>query len=315
MYVYLVRHAIAFEPDPTAWPDDRERPLTPEGEKSSGGPRAGSRRWSKVEWCSAARSHAPGRRPDPGEVARWPSPLRFEPLEPGRSPAEVVEGLQPHAGAARCAGRARAEPARARRLSAGKRSSRVRLLMRKGSVACLAFEGWTPGWQRAARVAPAAARPARDSAEFRRAPAPRTPAARDARASCSGHGCSQGALRTTLDARARSANRAVDRWRLPRNGVAEIQDRARARQRGLIGWANQGRKGLQARAVLVGQPHGGGQQRNGAVRKARQVGGEHDRRGVLVAVVEVDAAADVQQRGRVQQRLAQLAVELRVERP
>ena len=32
MELYLVRHAIAFERDPARWPDDGERPLSPQGE-------------------------------------------------------------------------------------------------------------------------------------------------------------------------------------------------------------------------------------------------------------------------------------------
>src|SRR5215212_9836596 len=33
MDLYLVRHGVAFDPDPARWPDDTQRPLTPEGEK------------------------------------------------------------------------------------------------------------------------------------------------------------------------------------------------------------------------------------------------------------------------------------------
>jgi phosphohistidine phosphatase len=33
MDLYLVRYAIAFDPDETQWPDDSQRPLTPDGEK------------------------------------------------------------------------------------------------------------------------------------------------------------------------------------------------------------------------------------------------------------------------------------------
>ena len=32
MYLYLVRHAVAHKRDPERWPDDSQRPLTPEGE-------------------------------------------------------------------------------------------------------------------------------------------------------------------------------------------------------------------------------------------------------------------------------------------
>ncbi|HEV7666153.1 MAG TPA: histidine phosphatase family protein, partial [Chloroflexota bacterium] len=33
MDLFLVRHGVAFDPDPAQWPDDTQRPLTPEGEK------------------------------------------------------------------------------------------------------------------------------------------------------------------------------------------------------------------------------------------------------------------------------------------
>ena len=33
MDLYLVRHAIAFDFDTSQWPDDSQRPLTPEGQK------------------------------------------------------------------------------------------------------------------------------------------------------------------------------------------------------------------------------------------------------------------------------------------
>ena len=33
MFLYLVRHAVAGNADPAQWPDDRDRPLTPDGEK------------------------------------------------------------------------------------------------------------------------------------------------------------------------------------------------------------------------------------------------------------------------------------------
>ena len=36
MEIYLARHAAASEGDPERWPDDSERPLTPEGEEGFG---------------------------------------------------------------------------------------------------------------------------------------------------------------------------------------------------------------------------------------------------------------------------------------
>ena len=45
MDLYLVRHAIAFNPDPTQWPDDSQRPLTPEGQKRFKRAARGNRAW------------------------------------------------------------------------------------------------------------------------------------------------------------------------------------------------------------------------------------------------------------------------------
>ena len=43
--VLLVRHAIAWERDHSRWPDDRKRPLTPEGRKKFEKAAAGLRTW------------------------------------------------------------------------------------------------------------------------------------------------------------------------------------------------------------------------------------------------------------------------------
>src|SRR5215211_4026821 len=99
MDVYLVRHALAFDPDPAAWPDDRDRPLTANGEKKF---RQAARGLQEVvpsvdvvlsspltrAWQTAEILHT---------KAGWPEPIRFDALEPGRPAAEVVEALQPHA--------------------------------------------------------------------------------------------------------------------------------------------------------------------------------------------------------------------------
>jgi phosphohistidine phosphatase len=102
MDLFLVRHAVAFDPDPARWPDDTQRPLTPEGEKrflkaarglgqlvadvdvvlSSPWPRA----WRTAELLQ--------------KEAGWPKPQACEALESGRAPAEVLQALQPHTGAA-----------------------------------------------------------------------------------------------------------------------------------------------------------------------------------------------------------------------
>jgi phosphohistidine phosphatase len=143
MYVYLVRHAIAFEPDPEAWPDDRERPLTPAGEKRF---RRVARGLSTlVKNVDLVLSSPLTRAWQTAEIlekrAGWPAPTRFEALEPGRSPAEVFDGLQPHASATAVA-LVGHEPS-LHELAAYLLSSdanRTRLVMKKGGAACLIFQ-------------------------------------------------------------------------------------------------------------------------------------------------------------------------------
>jgi phosphohistidine phosphatase len=98
MDLYLIRHGVAFDADPSRWPDDSQRPLTPEGEKrfrrtaeglgalqatvgvvlSSPWPRA----WRTAELLQAG--------------AGWPEPKACGALESGRPPAEVMAALQPY---------------------------------------------------------------------------------------------------------------------------------------------------------------------------------------------------------------------------
>ncbi|HET6317470.1 MAG TPA: hypothetical protein VFG86_13500, partial [Chloroflexota bacterium] len=72
--------------------------------------------------------------------AGWPAPLRFDPLEPARPAAEVVQALQPHAGLQSLAlvGHEPSLHELASYLLSGEPSS-VRLTMKKGGVARLAF--------------------------------------------------------------------------------------------------------------------------------------------------------------------------------
>lgn len=97
MDLYLVRHAIAFNPDESQWPDDSQRPLTPEGEKRFMQAAKGLGRLVRSvdvvlssPWVRAWRT---------GELlaegAGWPKPTRCEALESGRAPAEVLQALQP----------------------------------------------------------------------------------------------------------------------------------------------------------------------------------------------------------------------------
>jgi phosphohistidine phosphatase len=97
MDLYLVRHAIAFDADPAQWPDDRERPLTKPGAKKFARSAAGLR--ELVPAVDLVLGSPLVRAWQTAEIltqkARWPAAQRFEPLEPGRTPQEILDGLQP----------------------------------------------------------------------------------------------------------------------------------------------------------------------------------------------------------------------------
>jgi phosphohistidine phosphatase len=100
MDLYLVRHAEAYDPDPTQWLDDKDRPLTPAGEKRFRRAARGLRELVPTvnvvlssPWVRASRT---------AELlekeAKWPAPVECEALESGRSPAELLQALQPFHG-------------------------------------------------------------------------------------------------------------------------------------------------------------------------------------------------------------------------
>jgi phosphohistidine phosphatase len=101
MKLYLVRHAIAFEPDPASWPDDRDRPLTPEGGKKFRQAARGLK--TLVRMVDVVLSSPLVRAWRTAELlqnkAGWPQPTRFDQLQPGTPPSDVVDALQPHASA------------------------------------------------------------------------------------------------------------------------------------------------------------------------------------------------------------------------
>src|SRR6266702_4770842 len=102
MDLYLVRHGVAYDPDPDQWPDDKDRPLTPDGEKKFRRTARGLRKlvpsvnvvlsspWVRA-WRTAELLE---------KEAGWPAPVACDALESGRSPAEVLQALQPFATAA-----------------------------------------------------------------------------------------------------------------------------------------------------------------------------------------------------------------------
>ena len=99
MDVYLVRHAIAETRDSTQWPDDAERPLTPEGEARFRKAARGLRRVAPQVDIVLASPYV--RAWQTAEIleceAGWPAPERAHELEATQAPADAVELLRRHA--------------------------------------------------------------------------------------------------------------------------------------------------------------------------------------------------------------------------
>jgi phosphohistidine phosphatase len=93
--IYVVRHAIAEERDADRWPDDAERPLSPDGEKAFRQAARGLRELvPSVDvvlsspyvraWRTAEILH---------EVAGWPPPERCDLLGAYRAPADALGAI------------------------------------------------------------------------------------------------------------------------------------------------------------------------------------------------------------------------------
>ena len=98
MDIYLVRHAVAHKRDPGRWPDDSERPLTPDGEEEF---RAVARELGRMvpemqTVLSSPFVRAWRTAEILAETTAWPTPKSFPPLEPDVSPRWVMEELAPY---------------------------------------------------------------------------------------------------------------------------------------------------------------------------------------------------------------------------
>lgn len=142
MQVYVIRHAIAFDRDPLQWPDDRRRPLSPEGERrfrrevqglAKLVPTVGlllSSPWLRA-WQTAEILH---------QDAGWPVPRECVALEGDRSPRGVLSALRGYASVEDVAlvGHEPQTMALVSYLLTGD-SARVALEMKKGSIIALSL--------------------------------------------------------------------------------------------------------------------------------------------------------------------------------
>jgi phosphohistidine phosphatase len=90
--VYLIRHAVAFDRDRKRWPDDRQRPLTPEGMRKFRKAAAGLESFigpvDRLLTSPLVRARQTAGILD--EVTEWPQPIDAPELAPGRTPAQAL---------------------------------------------------------------------------------------------------------------------------------------------------------------------------------------------------------------------------------
>lgn len=144
MDLHVVRHAIAFEHDPSRWPDDADRPLTPEGEERFRVAAKGLRKLvPAVDVVLASPFVRAWRTAEilAGE-AGWPSPVPTDELAAGRPVFDAVEAIKRSAtsGSVAVVGHEPTLGALASLLLSGSEDL-VRIDVKKGEVVTLGFEG------------------------------------------------------------------------------------------------------------------------------------------------------------------------------
>ena len=142
MDIYLVRHAAAFKRDPDRWPDDSERPLTPEGEEQFW---LVSRELARVVPRVDAILSSPYRRAwRTAEILAaldsWPAPESSPVLEPTLPPEKAALALEDHAGSVAVVGHRPGLHELAAYLLTGD-SNGIEIGIKKGGVACIGFDG------------------------------------------------------------------------------------------------------------------------------------------------------------------------------
>src|SRR5437879_1775597 len=90
MQLLVVRHAVAFERSATRWPDDAERPLTPEGAERARKAALGLKRIADppARVLASPRSRAQETAAIPTRIAGWPEAGGFAQLRRGAFPEE-----------------------------------------------------------------------------------------------------------------------------------------------------------------------------------------------------------------------------------
>jgi phosphohistidine phosphatase len=141
----ILRHAIAFPRDAKRWPDDSQRPLTPEGVKKARRAAAGLKRLTQRPSLVLASPLVRARDTAAifAQAARWPKAAECEALSPGSSPEAVLERLRRQAGKLDCVAIVGHQPHLGRLLALCVRGDAhpEAFELKKNAVACVRFQG------------------------------------------------------------------------------------------------------------------------------------------------------------------------------
>ncbi len=144
MDLYIVRHAAAFERDPDRWPDDSERPLSPEGEEEF---RLAARGLARIAPRMDNIVSSPYRRAWQtaqilAELGSWPAPKSLPVLEPTLPPEKAVAALEAYseADAVAVVGHRPGLHELAAYLLTGEGDG-LKIEIEKGGVVCAGFDG------------------------------------------------------------------------------------------------------------------------------------------------------------------------------
>jgi len=140
--IYLVRHAAASERDPDRWPDDSERPLSPEGEEEF---RLAARGLARVVPRVDAILSSPYRRAWRtaeilSELDSWPEPEPVAVLEPTLPPQKAAHELEDYSGCVAVVGHRPGLHELAAYLLTGEGDG-LEIRLEKSGVACIRFDG------------------------------------------------------------------------------------------------------------------------------------------------------------------------------
>ncbi|HEV3477611.1 MAG TPA: phosphohistidine phosphatase SixA [Rubrobacteraceae bacterium] len=141
MEIYLVRHAAAAQRDPDRWPDDSDRPLTPEGENEF---RLAARGLARVVPRVDAILSSPFQRAWRtaeilSELDSWPAPGSAPVLEPTLPPEKAALALEDRADSVAVVGHRPGLHELAAYLLTGSAEG-LEIELEKGGVACIGFD-------------------------------------------------------------------------------------------------------------------------------------------------------------------------------